>query len=441
MDRTDSLTGTLIRIGVVGSSELVERTMFAASGRAIHGVHVRLLPVTYEMESQAADRLRRVRADLDAALFAGPLAYDLVREHGPLDIPATYVEVGGSALFAALLRVVRDFPESGSDVSIDSVAVDDAREAFIDSGLDESRLRVAPYESPQSADRFVDFHVEHFRAGHAKLALTTVPHVESELRQQDVPVLRIKPTTASLRDAVRRAALVGTGRLLGDSQPAVILLRFPAPTPRPMASGDVGSARLRVELVDRIATRCRAVGASLAQDDDWSFRLMTTVSGLAALTSDFTVAPLVDRDLSDLGLRPEVGVGVAGTLLAAEECAHTAVAQGSPDTVVVVTEGGRTLPLPLGPEVRPEPESVSPEAQQSDRAAELGDRLRAMLATESDEAEARVVDAESVSQMLDVSRQTARRLLKDLVDQGAAWTLPTRRTSQPGRPRRLYRVL
>ena len=37
--------------------------------------------------------------------------------------------------------------------------------------------------------------------------------------------------------------------------------------------------------------------------------------------------------------------------------------------------------------------------------------------------------------------QTARRLLRGLVDEGLAWPLPPSRAAQPGRPRQFYRLI
>src|SRR5690606_25928286 len=53
----------------------------------------------------------------------------------------------------------------------------------------------------------------------------------------------------------------------------------------------------------------------------------------------------------------------------------------------------------------------------------------------------RVVDAETVAELLGVTLRTARRMLHSLVDEGLAWPMPPARSSKVGRPPRLYQLL
>ena len=52
--------------------------------------------------------MARLGSGVDACLFASRVPLDYARRAGVLACPATYIQLGGSALYAALLRARRD---------------------------------------------------------------------------------------------------------------------------------------------------------------------------------------------------------------------------------------------------------------------------------------------------------------------------------------------
>jgi hypothetical protein len=133
-----------LTIGVVGSHDLVEQIMLSGTaipapvtapadpagaapggnGHAASGystapaVARRLVAVAYRTEQEAGDKVLRLGPGIDVWLFASRIAYLYARQAGVLRKPATYVPLGGSALYAALLRAAmaedRDLPGSAS---------------------------------------------------------------------------------------------------------------------------------------------------------------------------------------------------------------------------------------------------------------------------------------------------------------------------------------
>lgn len=70
-------------------------------GHAAAPLPCRLVAAAYRDEQEAADKVTRLGAGVDACLFASPVPYDLARRSGVLTMPATYVQLGGAALIAA----------------------------------------------------------------------------------------------------------------------------------------------------------------------------------------------------------------------------------------------------------------------------------------------------------------------------------------------------
>jgi len=127
-----------LTIGVVGSHDLVEQIMLSGTaiptpatgpagaapgaggnGQAAGGYSTapamarRLVAVAYRTEQEAGDKVLRLGPGIDVWLFASRIPYLYARQAGVLRKPATYVPLGGSALYAALLRAAGAFRGQG----------------------------------------------------------------------------------------------------------------------------------------------------------------------------------------------------------------------------------------------------------------------------------------------------------------------------------------
>ena len=61
----------------------------------------RLVAAAYRSEQEAADKVLRLGPGIDACLFASQVPYEYARRAGALRVPATYVPLSRSALYAA----------------------------------------------------------------------------------------------------------------------------------------------------------------------------------------------------------------------------------------------------------------------------------------------------------------------------------------------------
>src|SRR5262245_11671974 len=117
-------------IGIVGPHDLVERIMLsglpltAGPGPAQppdrgDGVTRRLVTAAYRDEQEAPEKVARLGSSVDACLFASRVPYEFARRAGVLSVPATYIQLSGSALYAAMLRASRE----GLDIGRSSIDV------------------------------------------------------------------------------------------------------------------------------------------------------------------------------------------------------------------------------------------------------------------------------------------------------------------------------
>jgi hypothetical protein len=431
-----------LTIGIVGPHELVERIMLSgasASGRsgasspaAVEaGPARRLVAAAYRDEQEAADQVVRLGTAIDVCLFASRVPYEYARTAGVLSCPATFVPLGGSALYAALLRAARGTGGDPARSSVDVLARSDVEEAFAELGLPMSDVHIR--EDSGSPAVVASFHERLWRRKQTSVAFTCLQSVAARLTAAGVPVFTLRPTGNDIRMALRTAALLGGYRRLEDAQLALAIVEVPA-----LRDGGRRAAprqsreELRLTVHRFLVQEAQRIHAAVSPTSDHGFLIVATRGSLARATDGFRVPPFVDRARTDLGVTIEVGIGLGRTAVEAEAHARASLGRvqvpGGVRGFASGREGQPPFPAPRLPEA----------GARRSRSLETLARLAEKLA----ETDANlVVDAETAGQLLDVTPRTARRLLHILVEEGLAWPLPPNRTPQPGRPRQFYRLV
>jgi hypothetical protein len=427
----------VVRVGVVGPEAAVGAIIEVAETMAsVDVAGISIVGTAYTRPAQIAPKVRAISPDVDAVLFAGPLPHDVAIAAGALSVPATHVELSGSALYGALVRALRQ----GVDVervSIDSLSKPAVAEAYGDCNLDRRQVRSAPYSGPDSAAGFVEFHAALHASGKTVAALTTVDRVARELSRLDVPVVRIKATNSALRTSLRSAALLGAGTRLQSSAVVVGLVELPDVTNTATdARRSWAVQELRLEAWRALRPETDAAAISVLPRDDHSLVLMATLASLGTATSDFTRAPFSSAIQDATGIEPAIGFGMGTNAIEAERQADLALtaarAAKSGQRTKVRTLDGSLVTLDRG-------EPGPPQLVSSKHLDTLKELKRGVGRSEGAVA---VIDSESAAEVLGVSPRTARRLLQDLARVGLAWPVPPAGGgATPGRPRQTYRLV
>jgi hypothetical protein len=431
-----------LTIGIVGPHELVERIMLSgtpASGKAAGGptgapeagLPRRLVAAAYRDEQEAADQVVRLGSAIDVCLFASRVPYEYARAAGVLSTPATYVPLGGGALYAALLRASRDTGSDPARASIDILSRADVEDAFEELGIPVLAIHVR--EDPGSPAVMASFHERLWRRNETSVAFTCMQSVAERLSAAGVPVFTLRPTGSDIRSALRTAALLGGNRRLEDAQLALALVEVPALRD----SGRRGSGRqsrdeLRLTVHRFLLQEAQQIHAGVSPTSDHGFLIVATRGSLAQATDGFRVPPFAERARSDLGVTIDVGIGMGRTAAEAETRARAALVRAQSSRaapgIPQGREGQMTVPAPR------QPEAGARRARGLETLSRLAEQLTATDSTF-------VVDAETAGRLLAVTPRTARRLLHILVEEGLAWPLPPTRSPQPGRPRQFYRLV
>jgi len=434
-----------VRIAVVGPDDLVERSILAQD-RKPQEFDWQLIAAGYREEHQAPEILRRLAGKIDVCLFTGPLPYDIARRADVLHVPATFVPLNDAALYRAMLEGLMKESFDLTKVSIDTLTQQEIEEAYAEIEVPINWVRSHPYAAGEQASDVADFHLACWRAGEITTAVTCIRSVWQLLRAAGVPALRVLPTQASVRAALRTVGLMGMGSHLADAQIAVAVVEFPVPRAhggeRP---GLYWREERRLPLHQLLLSEARRLDAVVQPFEERGFLLVTTVGALAAGTDGFRSAPFIDRIYRELGIDVHVGVGIARSVGEAAERADQALvrAHESGARGFALSSGGSFLVLP---DPDGGPASTRSASKQRDDALRLLRRLVRALDTEGRRGRGTgddpyVVVAEEVADALRTTPRTARRNLQLLSDEGLVWLLPSDRAPQPGRPRRRYRLM
>jgi hypothetical protein len=430
-----------LTIGIVGPHELIERIMVSgapagwragaakALGALDGGPPRRLVAAAYRDEQEAADQVSRLGAQIDVCLFASRVPYDYVRTAGVLNCPATFVPLGGSALYAALLRASKDATADPRRSSVDVLSRTDVEEAFSELGAAPAGVHVREESGTPAA--VASFHERLWRRNETSVAFTCMQSVAVRLSSAGVPVYALRPTGSAIRSALEHAALLGENRRLGESQLVFALVEVPALRDGGRRTPRQAREELRLTVHRFLVQEAQRIHATVSPAGDHGFLIIATRGSLVRATDGFRVQPFVDRARSDIGVTIEVGIGMGRTAAEAEAHARAAIGRTPATLGRGLTVGGQShTPVPAP---RP-PEAGTRRLRSLETLSKLAEKL-----AESDAN--MVVDAETAGQLLAVTPRTARRLLHILVEEGLAWPLPPNRTPQPGRPRQFYRLV
>jgi hypothetical protein len=425
-------------IGIVGPHELVERIMLsglplsagpgpAPATERTEAPTRRLVTAAYREEQEAPEKVARLGASVDACLFASRVPYEYARRASVLTVPATYIQLSGSALYAAMLRASRD----GHDIarsSLDVVSQADAEDAFGELSIPTDGIHVR--EEVSGASVISAFHERLWHQGEIAVAFTCLQSVARKLASAQVPVYLLRPTGSAIRSALRTGTLLAGYRRLENAQLAVVIVEVPTLRDT-VRRGAPRQAReeLRLTVHRFLVQEAQRIHATVSTLNEHGFLVIATRGSLSQATDGLGGPPFVERARSELGIGIEVGVGGGRTELEAEARARASL--GRPPAAARARERPGQ-PLVPGQRVPATPTAASVRGLET--LVRLAEKLAATGSTP-------VVDAETAGRLLSVTPRTARRLLATLVDEGLAWPLPPSRSPQPGRPRQAYRLV
>jgi hypothetical protein len=388
--------------------------------------HPRIVTAAYRAESEAGEKAARLASVADAVLFGSRAAYELAAQATALPCPATYIKLGGSSLYAALQRAAL----AGQDLarcSYDGLTAGEVSAAL--SELEIAGAEPQVHEQAGSTTAIAAFHQRMHREGRTTAAFTCMDSVAERITAGP-PVFLVRPTVSAILAGLRVSALLAENRALWQAQLAIVVVEVPAWRDNARRTAPWHAREeLRLTVHRFLIREAQRMQAAVSPQGEHSFLITTTRGALAVSPDGPDELAFVRRARAELGITLEVAVGTGQTAAGAEARARSMLGRYAVAPRAAGQQSGQGQPSV------PRPRSA--QAAEPPR----GMATLARLAQQLPAGASPVVDAELTAKALSVTPRTARRQLRALVDDGLAWPLPPTSGPQPGRPRQAYRLV
>jgi hypothetical protein len=184
-----------IRIGVVGPGDsvaLIEKIATEYQDRMIATGYI------YEDASEVPKIVSVHDNDVDMWIFSGKVPYRYART-GKISVkPKLYMPHTGTSIYRVLLYLAKAQIPVGA-MSFDTFSRQEIIETFEDAETPLPTLYVNDYDGVVSASDLTRFHLDLWREGKTKVAVTCFYATYQELQKQGVMAFRIWPTKSNIR--------------------------------------------------------------------------------------------------------------------------------------------------------------------------------------------------------------------------------------------------
>lgn len=414
----------MIKIAVVGSKEFMETLLPIA-----HKLEeIEIDPYIYLHPAESSELLKCLKP-CDVIFFSGVLPYYMAKEiREQLRIPSTYLQQDETTVASSLLSVMYHQSIQPHKISIDLVDRSFITNVFHDIGIKESP-QVLDYEkmlwSKDEIKRVIDFHVTKYQSGAADLALTSIHAVYNDLQKIGIPSERMIDPTQSIIHGLKDAKIKAE---LAKSHSATV------------GACIISSIGLQEGLLEQLHVISKELRGSFKQVDEMTCILYTTRGDIESIIK----TSAVDNLFTSIEGTIAIGFGYGKTVKEAEQNAKIAqgFAKNNPiDRCFYILTSDKELFGPFPKERRVQSlKNDHPELVKIAKETKLSPANLSKIIQFSQSNPSLKFTAADLSEYLQVTRRSAERLLKKLVDYGYAHICGEEMLYQQGRPRALYEL-
>ena len=381
----------------------------------------------YQYDSPSeAPRLLEVLKPCHAILFSGSLPYEASEKIlQTISIPAFYIQQNEHTIAITLLYLASEKNMAIHDISIDIKERTHIEQILQDLDPLSSMQKPAIHELQSNSDlqAVVNFHLEHFRNGKSKLALTSVHAVYDQLQAAGIPAFRMLDPASNILRAMEHAVQQADFARSEATKIAVGVLQVHQPEELPQ---------------ETIETLANYLQAQWKEKED-NFFFYTTLG-----TIEFVLALKAFVQFCE-SLHPvsTLSFGLGQTMIEASDNAMSALQLGKQEIHegIFMLDEHKKLHGPL-PATKP---SIAmrlddPDLLKISERTTLSPAVISKLKQFDQFRQSTPFTANDLAGYLAVSRRTAERTIKKLMDQQYIDTVGEEMTYSQGRPRALYKL-
>lgn len=432
-----------IKVAVIGPDDLVESITIAAKAFPA----LKLFPFGYKHERETLQHVRKCKDEVDVLLFAGPIPYQIAREHVEEHKPMIYLPYTGTSLYRVFFQLLRDkhFHDKNGRLrfSIDILRQEEIEERLEELELAVQQMYVKEYQTGQQTNEIVQFHYDLWINQEVDAVLTCVTSVYKRLVELGVPSYRIIPTKSSIHDCLQRVQLEGRSVQLSDTQIAIGIISVDSfSQKRESSEYDVQRKKLAVHQI--LIDYGEEIQALMNWSDRDEITFVTTRGVIERTTHNFSYYPLLEQIVNQLNVTASIGIGLGRTANEAESKAREALSKskmsGGGSCYIVMPDGNVLGPLGKEHQLAYSVRCDDPERLHLARQAGLSvGTINKLISFCRNHGSSKVTAAE-LAGGFGITIRSARRILSKLEQSQLASVIGEEQPVSKGRPRQLYNL-
>lgn len=432
-----------IRVAVIGPYDLLDEVMcIAATYPALT-----VLPLGYKDVQEVKQIVPQCQDEIDVFLFAGPIPYQIAREHVSDPKPMVYLPYNGTSLYRVFFQLLRDsgtlFTESRLRFSIDVLNLQEVEQRLDELSIHVDHMYAMEYQLNQRAEDILRFHYDLWTSKKVDAIFTCVASVYWELTRLGIPCYRVTPTKTTIQDGLQRAQIEGRNFQLADTQIAIGIINIENIVKKWSAS-EYELQRKKIAIQEILIDYGEEIQALMNWPDRNEVIFVTTRGVIERTTSMFTRFPLLERIVHRLNISASIGIGLGRTANEAQSKASEALSKaklGDGGSCFIAMHDGNVVG-PLGKEFQLAYSLRSNDPQRLNAARKSGLSIGTInkLISFCQSYGSSQITAADLASRFGVSLRSARRILSKLEQSQLAEIIGEEQPLCKGRPRQMYEL-
>ncbi|MEW9674334.1 hypothetical protein [Ammoniphilus sp. 3BR4] len=309
------------RIGVVGPPESIDRILEVAN-EFEH--EIKFISFPYEESREAKTIVEEHHHEVNGWFFSGPIPYNMAKKVLGPNADYVYSPNTGSSLYRCLLQLFHHHEQALQGISIDMIETEDVHESLNELEIPIRDLYVKLFDEEYNPLELVQFHLQLWKDGKTKGALTSLSSVYHALKKEGVPVFRIFITKMEIRQALKIIIEKVKSSYFKDTQIGVEIIEF---TQYEQIAEKVQTRvqlqQLELRIKQTLLHLCEKLDGSFMEIGDGRYQIF---SSRGAIEREIEVLQSsVQQLILDAGVPVAVGIGFGETASSAEMNAYKAV--------------------------------------------------------------------------------------------------------------------
>ncbi|WP_322923722.1 hypothetical protein [Paenibacillus campi] len=430
------------RFGVIGPVPSVQRIM-----QVMDTLHedVVFVPLVYNHPQEIPELMEHHRHGLKGWFFSGPIPFSIARPYLKGHELAVCCKPSGSALYKGILQMMLLHGSIEEPYSIDMIRSEemDVQESLAELEPSAHPVHIHLFDEWEEPERIVSFHLELWKAGKSKAALTCMYFVYNELQKQGMPVHRLTMARQDIRQAAQLLIQQARSSYFQDTQIGMQMIEADLLGQTRRGGGRYSVQHAELNMQQRMLKLCEQVDGILVHNGVGSYQIVSTRGAIERKLG--RIGQLVGQMELETDMRITVGIGYGNTAFTASDHALRALQHARHNQqrlLVIVQDNGtiRELDRDVG-DWSYASRALDAELLERLNTVNISARMYRKIEALTRHMQWDGFTTVQLAQHLSMTIRNAQRIMSNLCQIGLAEIEGEEQQTVRGRPRKIYRLL